>query len=400
MTADALRLSKTKFVSIALLLALLLIFFQLDISAGMPHPIGSNDLVFFWVAGKLLLNGESPYDGHLYLARLAELGFNVDPLSPPLVWNPPWVFSIIGFFPFLSLSVLSKAWLMLTCAIFLFCFKLSITMSRLAGARPDSGTRKIATTVFACFFPCLLCIWLGQLSPLIMLSVTLWLRQELKSQKTSRDYFLSGILLSLTSLKPHLVYLVWVQAGVRNIRQKKLTWFLGVFCGMLLLNLGPLIIRPSLYHEFIRNLQNAPLYWKNPTLTSFLISSFHIRSTFIKLLPSIICTIWVICRNYRSKACNYDYLILLIPVSILTSPYGWVYDFVLFIPCLVHYSLRSRPTAYVLILCNLMMFSSPAYEMSNYYWYPIVFTGIGVLHFIWSNNKNDIQLPVSHKKNA
>jgi hypothetical protein len=119
-------------------------------------------------------------------------------------------------------------------------------------------------------------------------------------------------------------------------------------------------------------------------LPSFISSSLHLTSPYFKLFPAVICATIVTVRSLLSKSSTYEYLLLLIPLSILSSPYGWVYDFVLFMPAVVHYSLKSRVIAVVLIVCNLMMIFSPSYEMDTFYWYPLVFSCIGLLILMWS----------------
>lgn len=223
--------TKRKIISTALLFALLVIFLQIDISANMPHPIGSTDLAFFWVGAEVLMKGESPYDAHLYLTRLAELGINFDPKNPPLIWIPPWAFSLIFSFQWFSLSVLSKIWMIISCAIFLFSYALSTTMSQTAAGKTNLVARRFAIVSTISFFPCILCLWLGQLSPVTLFFITLWLQQELKSKKTFQNHFLSGFLLSFCLLKPHLVYLLWIHSAVQNLRKRNGWWFLGFFAG-------------------------------------------------------------------------------------------------------------------------------------------------------------------------
>jgi len=383
--------TKRKIISTALLFALLVIFLQIDISADMPHPIGSTDLAFFWVGAEVLMKGESPYDAHLYLTRLAELGINFDPKNPPLIWIPPWAFSLIFSFQWFSLSVLSKIWMIISCAIFLFSYALSTTMSQTAAGKTNLVARRFAIVSTISFFPCILCLWLGQLSP-----VTLFFYNPLASTRAEikknlpKPFLVRLLALLLPSQAPSCLSFMDSLGSAKSSKKKWVVvpWFFRRIC---FLNLAPMIIRPSLYSEYAQNMQHAPLYWKSPTLPSFLSWEFHIESTYQKLLPALLCATIVIIRNFRTCYFTYDYLLLLIPLSILTSPYAWVYDFVLFIPGLVHYSLRTRMSAFTLIACNLLMFSSPSYEMSKYYWYPMVFTLIALLSFSQAKNTKQFQ---------
>lgn len=387
MTVDAIR---SRPFSIILLVALVLVFLQLDLSSNMTFPIGSTDLILFWAAATVLMNGGSPYNNHAYITRLKEVGVAFDQAGPPLFWNPPWILSFIWPFALFSLSVLAKIWMLLSCAIFLFTYRLSKLMSKKAAGRPHSVSSALSITSTILFFPFMLCIWFGQITPISLLSVTLCLNQELKSKKIARDYFLSGLFLSVTFLKPHLVYLLWAHLAGQHLRQRKFFWFLGIFSGIALLNLTPLVIHPSMYVEYVKNMQHAPLYWQCPTLPSFLSWSLHLTSPYLKLLPAVICGTIVTVRSLLKTSTTYDYLLLLIPLSILSSPYGWVYDFVLFMPALVHYSLRSKSLATILIVCNLMMILSPSYSMDTFYWYPPVFSCIGLLNLISSMNSKDL----------
>lgn len=359
--------------TLTLLVLLLAIIFSLDLSYGLHHPLGSTDLVYFWVAGKLFVAGEPPYDATTYLAALQVQGLTFDQNSPPLVWNPPWVYTFIAPFAFFSLEFLSKLWLLATVSCFVFCARLSIRIFK-----KECGTNRTPTLLthvaLLSYFPFFLCLWLGQLTPIVLLATCLWLHLETSQDRNDRQCLFSGLLLSVTSIKPHLVSLLWIYAFARLIQHKQIAFVVGLVGGLALLNIIPACIRPTIFAEFFANLQEAPLYWKNPTLTSFLSRELAIESSALKLLPVGVAAVFVFWRSFRQDSQRLPFLAALLPLSIVVSPYGWVYDCILFLPTIVLGAGMSWLVAGLLIGMNLMMFCMPSYEMSAYFWFPVAMT--------------------------
>lgn len=368
--------------SLTILTLLLALFFSLDLSYGLHHPLGSTDLVYFWVASKLFVAEEPPYDVSTYLTALRTQGLTFDTNGPPLVWNPPWVYTLIAPFAFFSLEFLSKLWLLITVGCFLFCVKLSLRM-----VQKDCGrgrrSKRLTYLAFFSYFPFFLCLWLGQLTPIVLLATCLWLHLELSPKTLVRHYFYSGLLLAVTSIKPHLVSLLWIYAFAKFIKHREIAFVIGLMGGVALLNIIPFCVRPTIFAEFFFNLQEAPLYWKNPTLTSFLSRELGIQNHALKLLPLGLAAAVVFWLSLGQVSKRLPFLVTLLPLSITLSPYGWVYDYILFVPTIALGAGLSPCLASALIGMNLIMFCMPSYEMSSYFWFPLTMT---LLAFYNSSN--------------
>jgi hypothetical protein len=357
---------------IALTTAFLLItIIKIDLSAGLTHPIGSTDLVFFWVAGELFVNNNSPYNIPLYLEGLQKAGLAVDNSAPPLVWNPPWVFSLLVFFPHVSLKVFAKFWLLASIASFVFVFFRCKKICRLLKNKGSESANFITSIVVLTYFPLFLCLWLGQIIPVVLIALVLCVYYELHPISTKRHSFLSGFFLSFASIKPHLLYLFAAEIIAWRFKKKDKWWLTGLITGISLFNVIPLFMRPTIYQEFFSVLQNPPLYWKNSTILALLFpgQSFAI----LKFAVPIMCMISVVVWRLTNASIDRKYLLLLIPLSFVTSPYGWVYDFILFLPCLIWYGKSNSYLAVIFCFLNFIMFFMPSYEMEWFVWFPLVF---------------------------
>ncbi len=189
----------------------------------------------------------------------------------------------------------------------------------------------IAWTTSVSFFPFLLCWGVGQTSCLILLGVVLFLQ----SDRTGNPW-LGAAGLILISCKPQNVYLFCLLVAVCVLRERN--WrlpaaslvLLGVAAGTLTL------LRPPWLADYLRALEQPPLYWATPTVGGILREYFSIQSSAVQYLPPLViggATLLLISRQPKIVWRSNISLILL--VSSLSSPFGWSYDQVLLLfPCL------------------------------------------------------------------
>ena len=243
------------------------------------------------------------------------------------MWNPPWL--LILLLPILSFDFgLSTAlWLIINLGIMLFC---GTFIWRFFGGPTGAGLL-VAWIASVSFFPFLLCWGVGQTSCLVLLGVVLFLLSDRVGSP-----WLGAAGLILVSCKPQNVYLFCVVVAVWVVRERN--WKLPAASAVLLGVAAAILtlLRPPWVVDYLRALEQPPLYWATPTLGGILRQYFSIQSSTVQYLPPLVtaaASLLLISRQPKMVWRSSISLVLL--VSSLSSPFGWSYDQVLLLfPCL------------------------------------------------------------------
>ena len=161
--------------------------------------IGESDFNAYWSAGRLFLEGRNPSDPSNMLEM--ELGhFDPNQEFVMMTWNPPtlWVLMLpVAWMPF---GVARSVWLLTN----VFLLLVSCLMLRFIYI-PGDGVKPILSylLIASVFPPALLAILAGQVTFLVLFGVT----ASVFLIKRER-WFMAGAVLTLTSVKPHLMMLV------------------------------------------------------------------------------------------------------------------------------------------------------------------------------------------------
>ena len=181
------------------------------------------------------------------------------------------------------------------------------------------------------FFPFLLCWGVGQTSCLVLLGVVLFLRSDRIGSP-----WLGAAGLILISCKPQNAYLFCLVLAMSVLLEKN--WKLPAASAVLLGGAAGILtlLRPSWVADYLRALEQPPLYWATPTVGGILREYFSVQSSAVQYLPPLLiggATLLLISRHPKIVWRSSISLILL--ASSLSSPFGWSYDQVLLLfPCL------------------------------------------------------------------
>ncbi|MFQ5594683.1 MAG: glycosyltransferase family 87 protein [Anaerolineae bacterium] len=304
---------------IGVVLLLVLLIMNVWHMIGYNSP-GTTDLVAYWTAGQLLLAGQSPYDfDRLYQLQL-ELGSQ--DMVPTSVWNPPWL--LLWIFPLLLLAfpLAAMVWLVLNFGLIIACG--TFIWRTLAGpsAARQIGIAWIATVTF---LPALFTLGMGQISTIVLLGVVGFL------YFASRDRdFLAGLCLALTTIKPHVVYLLWITVAWWIIAGRRWKTAAGV-AGLLLPSVGLLLLRwPASVSGYLTVLQHPPVSYAAPTVGIVLRLLVFGGADGTQFLPSLAAGLAVL--GYlliRRPTLNWKTAISpLLLLSVATAAYGWSFDFI------------------------------------------------------------------------
>ncbi len=283
-----------------------------------------NDFVEYWAAGRLLLAGKNPYSPSTMLSVEASSGFTAK--RPLLLWNPPWTLPFILPFGALPYAKASATWLLLNLAIVFACADF---LWRLYGG--EARRRWLGWLLAASFFPLLTALGLGQIGPLIVCGLTLFLRYY-----ASRP-LLAGVATLLIAVKPQLLYLFWIVLLLDCLRRARWRLLAGAGAALLVASLLPLSLNPNLWGHY-RELAGSGSVLHNPSPNiGTLLRVIWGDHAWLQFVPSLLGAGWALFfwwRQRRSWTWS-DQLPLLLLVSLVTTAYGWLFDQVVLLPAIM-----------------------------------------------------------------
>ena len=181
----------------------------------------SSNFTFFWLSGRMLLQGENPYDETQYLAGHETYGIK---WHPNRIFPYPLPLAII-FIPLglLSLPAAYVTWQVITLII------IAATIALLLNHWQEAAQRRLLVPIFAAMFffgPQYLALHTGSVGALAILSIVgaILLFERDKS-------LLAGVVLSLTILKPPQGITILLLAGIWFLARRDWKAIYGVAIG-------------------------------------------------------------------------------------------------------------------------------------------------------------------------
>lgn len=302
-------------------------------------PLG--DFVEYWTASEALLLGESPYAPDVLWSLQQGIGHSAS--RPLLMYNPPWILSLIVPFSLLDHISARLAWL-----VFHFiCLFASATMlwKIYSGSYRGLVTAWILTLTF---LPTSVALVAGQLGPLLLLGYSCFIF-GVYTQRWS----IAGLGLVLASFKPQVAVLFWPALLVWLWRERRWPLFRSTLLALVAFMAIPMVMVPEIVLQYgVFLLSHPPTEWVTPTFGSLLRLAFgaeHFWLQFIPLVPGLLWLAWHLIRS-RYAWDWHEQMPLLLLISFVTSPYVWPHDAtVLLLPVLaVAARLRDMPFEKVL----------------------------------------------------
>lgn len=301
----------------AVLLLALLVWKWEPIEYG---TFGTTDFIEYWSAGRVWLEGGSPYDLQLLLKTQQEVGW---PFPGPLqMWNPPWL--LVWMLPFILVpfSWGTGLWLFTNLALILFCSTSLWKWLSPVGVRERPWIAWLASLMFG---PTWLALGLGQTSALCLLGVILFILFSRRQQ-----YFLAGMAAALVTVKPHLVYLWVLVLAWEVLRKRQWETLLGSVALLGPSTLVLMFFRPSILLDYWESLRNPPLYWATPTLGTLFREWLPSLPAQVQYLPPLITALLLLFLllsfRRRLSAQSPSDTVLLLAVSVPTAAFGWSFD--------------------------------------------------------------------------
>lgn len=352
--------------------ALLLVLSRNDIGTSV------GDVLPYWAAAKIFVNGGNPYDQSQLAAEVRAQVPSVDEVMS--VYAPPPVFSVFCYAGFVPFTVFTKLWLLLSLGLVLTSVSLILAAVR-GDLKLQEGTLVPIATFLLTFYPLLQTLKLGQLSPIMLFSFTLFFWLATRAGGCTQT-FLGGGALAVSIFKPHLLFLVYAFLGLESLRQRAFRTLNGFLLGSLLVVALPLLFNPQIYVQYFEQQNVLPPHWMNPSLGTWLLIIFGDYG-WLRYLPLAIALLLAVANLPKLWLVGQPTSIRLAWVStlgLIVTPYLWTYDFLLLLPAgLLLIALgenfrikSSNLTRILLIAANVAMMLGPR-EMYYNLWYSLLF---------------------------
>lgn len=304
------------------------------------------DLVEYWSAAHLLIHGGNPYSPPQMLAMERSAGWTqADPL---LMWNPPWALPFVLPMASLSYRTTYLLWLALNFVVVLVCAN---KLWAHYGGSPEKW--QMAWMLALAFVPTLIVLGLGQIGPLILAGITMFLVWR------DRRPWLAGAATVLVGIKPQLLYLFWIALLLWIVQEKRWSVLAGAVVAFAVTTLGALFFSHSILADYIAQFHAAHVL-KNPSpnLGTLLRAWISQGSSWLQFVPTGLGVAWFAWYLRRRRWEWSQGMPLLLVVSVATTSYGWVFDHVTLLPGVVQEALKpswSRAVIVAYVLVNVVL---------------------------------------------
>jgi hypothetical protein len=288
-----------------------------------------NDFIEYWAAAVLLLNGDNSYSASQLLKLQRTVGWT-QPV-PLVMWNPPWTLSFIFPLGLLDYETAQFLWFLVHALIIFVGARL---LWQIYGGA--DRTSRLSWAIALSFAPTYFVLLLGQIGPLILLGVIGFLYFNRRGSGG-----LAGASMTLVSIKPHLVYLMWLGFFLWVLSQRQWKALLGFVTAGAIVASAPLLLNASVYPQYFRLFASdaivRPLDWATPSLGTALGEIFSIRGSWVRWLPSFGGAGWFL-WYWSRRAATWNWLFelpLILLVSVATASFAWTFDYIVLLPAFI-----------------------------------------------------------------
>jgi hypothetical protein len=295
--------------------------------SGHTDPRETN-FAFFWLAGRMTLDGENPYEQTQYLA-----GHDTHEIA----WRPNTIFPyplplVIFFIPLGFLSLETAYWLWKVVTLLIVAAVVLVTLYQWAGA----AHRRLFLPMFISMFffgPVYLTLRTGSVGAFALLAILI---AVLLIQRG--DSFYGGVLLSLTILKPPQGLTILLLFAVWSLARRDRKAIYGMIAGGIAL-LGIGLIQDPLWVMKFRTVSASVLdrtqgIHSNVWAFSYLAcrsaspcwNVLGLASSLMVLAASGL-FLW----RKRAQTTVWDAISFIIPIGFVSTVYLWEYDQILYI---------------------------------------------------------------------
>jgi len=265
--------------------------------------------------------------------------------------------------------------------------------------------------VVIAFYPLYLSLLVGPVIQLVLFGFAMFLYLRAAFPHTRKIRYAEGFALSISCIKPHLLFLVYFHLFCLSFRTREWRTIIGFLGGIIVLSLAPVLINENIYWYYLEVFSRLPVNWENPTIGSWLqvwLSDFRGIYQIVPAVAAMLLLTGLHCkaRNTTSLISEGFLLAIVAPLSVISTPYLWGYDFAVLIPSLMwcFHELASQcrtpsPSRIIVVVLALALVLSTALLWLNAtqaqycVWYPIVIFSVSLM--LWNISNRQLRADLS-----
>jgi hypothetical protein len=291
-------------------------------------PFSFFDFISYWSAGHLYLTHQNPYSYATTFALERSMGWT---RSYPLVMLcPPWTLFLNAIFGLLPFRTSQLVWSLVLSSLDAIS---AYGLWRYFGG--EKRTVWIAALIFLSFSPVITVAHLCQVTPIMLVCLTAFLYCV-----RSERWVLAGISLLGMSIKPHLLWLVFIAIALWAIRTRRWRMIAAALAAVAVFTAGDLAFNPKAIH-FFRDAY-GPAIATSCGFGGALRLIFGMQHSWLQYVPCIFGILWFAWywRKHGRDWSWKEHMPLLLVVSVASSPYCWFHDFLLILPAFIALAVR------------------------------------------------------------
>lgn len=361
-----------------LALALVAFLFLLRLPQPFPNHLTKYDYRAYWGASYLLAHGQNPGDpALLHALQVEKTGLVAE--TPQMAWNPPWL--LVWLTPFTLLQFDQAAWVWFVLSMTLVFVASVLLWQTYAPATMARGRFLLFLLIIFTLNPMLTTLLVGQISTIVLIGVAGFLFFAQRKQ-----WFFAGLLLALTASKPHLVYLTLPLLLLVLFHRRHYRALLGFALPNLLGLVAAFFLRPTILADYLTTTGSEGLVdYIVPTVPGYLAWLLGLPWLRWAALPILAAVVFLAWRRREDVGADLpDLVAWSLTVSLITAPYGWSFDVLLFaVPIVQGYVWLLRGerrrgervlVAIFFLAADILVWQQRIVGMPEHYyaWYPLI----------------------------
>lgn len=337
---------------VALLIALPILAVELVLLLQMPNnPALGIDFIDKWASARLFLQNRDPWSLRNLIAVEEEQGF--PPSWAGVSRSPPTLHVLLIPFALLPFPIASTVWLMVNVFVLALCAYLGWSYFLSHRGLPALGISMIL--VFS-FSRALHSLYVGQVNTVVLVGILGFLNLE----RTGRR-FRAGASLTLTLVKPHLVYLVLPLSIFESLRLGRWSVMAGFTTATIILLVVATVLYPGWIGEYLNLISVEAQQGSHPAQKATLAGTVaaYVDAPLARYLSALVLALFLFLYwRLRKRVDLASWLSLALIVGLPTAPFGWSTDQVLLLlPVLqiVAWTLGLTPTEKGVVISSLIL---------------------------------------------
>lgn len=334
-------------VAVAIACALAALFTVLFLGT-MPfnrNVVAKRDFITYWATGRQLLHHGNPYDP----AALNKIELDAGLKGPAyFMRNVPWALPLAIPLGYFDAQTATLPWSLLMLGLLIVAVRM---MWKMAEPLPYQAGNHFEWLGY-CFPPALFCVILGQTSILLLFGLVLFLRLQ------HTHPFGAGAALWLCSLKPHLflpffvVLLAWIVVS-RNYRV-----LAGAAAALAVSAAATEWIAPGAFEQYLYYARTSVMTHEfTACLGDVIRDAINPAAEWLAFVPAAVACLWAL-GYFWTRRNNWNWIedgSLLVLVSLLVAPFGWIFDQSIAIPAILLGVARNSSRALLTALAGMYL---------------------------------------------